>query len=912
MLVGARPLGVLCSCIEGEFMGRLAIFSLFLLIGCPQAPVETPATDGGMDLPDSGPPAVDAGFQAPNPCGCAEVQTCAVEFLDCLEPEICEEDSDCIGERICVQGSCYDCWGGERAACTGNQRCSREGECHEPAVCREDEDCFEGLRCVEGICEGPDPCDYDALEPNNLAEFARRVAGVRKDLWVCNQPDWYKVRVRAKAVTVKLRVTWQQEMDPPVPDMPPALDVRFFDANGRPIPAEVMTREDGVLSTTIFGAPEGDDLSMQIRGVFGSVRYDLAVEQRNDFCPTVDIEPNQSTELATIIPYGESVEGSLCALPGEAEDRDVYAVSLLAGQRVGFVVENRGGAMVEVAMVNAEGRVLGAPVRVDGRQGRGLLPVLTEAQLGASGIAWVRLRGVDAVYSITFALFQVPVGCEDDADEPDDQPAFSVALNGVREGILCPGSPDYSEINLQPQDGLKVEVVSVEGAAAGWRLAGPNGQNWQFQASPDGFRLNLENAPMAGAYQIIGLPSGDSSRYRLRAEAVPGGLCLPDTRDPADDEIEGANRLAENSSTAFQNACADDDWFLIPSSLGRQGRLRIRRFSNQDRNIFMDLFAPGDSNPIASGVSRGSYGDLEFVGAVDGDHHLRIRGAADQTLRYQLQLLGPPPINDLCANPQAIRDLVPGEEQVFTGTTAGAHDNTQSRCGGVQAGDVQYLVRVPEGGGVIRFGLEPSPGVNLMLSLTTHCGGDELYCDNDGGVGLNDLLEADLDAGIYALSVDTRSSFAVGGDFTLRVSMTGPETRAPFVHGADGCTGTLPDIPLPQNQLGESILRSTFEGLGDASSGSCGFNLAGADGFFRLSLQEARRVQLEVPSSGRMAIYVRLADCRLPVDMACQMTWSGNASLNAGVLPAGDYTVVVDSLEDRGDPFRLFTTLSEP
>ena len=61
-----------------------------------------------------------------------------------------------------------------------------------------------------------------------------------------------------------------------------------------------------------------------------------------------------------------------------------------------------------------------------------------------------------------------------------------------------------------------------------------------------------------------------------------------------------------------------------------------------------------------------------------------------------------------------------------------------------------------------------------------------------------------------------------------------------------------------------------------------------------------------------MAIYLRLADCRLPVDMACQMTWSGNAVLNAGVLPAGDYTVVVDSLEDRGDPFRLFTTLSEP
>ena len=893
-------------------MRLLAAFSLLLVVACPQAPVEPPAEDAG-ELPfDGGSPVVDAGPEAPNPCGCPETQSCAVEFLDCEEPEVCEDDGDCIGERICVQGSCYDCWGGERAACTGNQRCSREGECHEPAVCRADEDCFEGLRCVEGLCEGPDPCDHDGLEPNNLPEFARRVAGVRKGLWACHQPDWYKIRVRAKAVTVKMRLTWEQEMDPPVPDMPPAVDMRFYSADGRPMAAEVNEREDGILHATVFGAPEGEDLMLLVTGPMGPVRYDLAIEQRNDFCPTVDTEPNQSIELATMIPYGQPVEGSLCALPGEAEDRDVYAVSLLPGQRVGFVVENRGGSVVEVAMVNAAGRVLGAPVAVATRQGRGLLPVLTAEQIGASGVAWVRLRGVGAVYSITFALFQIPANCEDDGDEPDDQPAFSVALDGVREGVLCPGSPDYSEINLQARDGVKAEVVSVDGSAAGWRLTGPNGQNWPFQASPDGFVLNLEHAPMAGAYQIVGLPGAEVSAYRLRAEAVPGGLCLPDGRDPGDDTVDGANRLAENSSTAFQNACADDDWFLIPSELGRQGRLRIRRFSNQERNIFMDLFVPDDPNPVASGVSRGSYGDLEFVGAADGDHHLRIRGAADQTLRYQLQLLGPPPANDLCANPQAIRNLVPGEEQVFTGTTAGAHDNTQSRCGGVQAGDVQYLVRVPEGGGVLRFALEPSPGANLMLSLATHCGGEELYCDNDGGAGINDLLEADLDGGIYALSVDTRSSFAVGGDFTLRVNMTGPETRAPFVHGADGCTGTLPVIPMPENELGLSIIRSSFEGLGDASSGSCGFNLAGADGFFRLSLQQARRVRLEVPSSGRMAIYVRLADCRLPVDMACQMTWSGGAILNVGVLPAGDYTVVVDSLEDRGDPFRLFTTLSEP
>ena len=219
-------------------MRLLAALSLLLIAACPGPPVEPPASDAGGEILDSGPAEIDAGPEEPNPCGCVESQSCSIEFLDCEEPEVCEEDGDCVGERICVQGNCYDCWGGERAACTGNQRCSREGECHEPAVCRADEDCFEGLRCVEGVCEGPDPCDHDALEPNNVPEFARRIAGVRKGLWACHQPDWYKIRVRATAVTVKIRTTWQQELDPPVPDLPPAIDLLFFAADGRPIRAE--------------------------------------------------------------------------------------------------------------------------------------------------------------------------------------------------------------------------------------------------------------------------------------------------------------------------------------------------------------------------------------------------------------------------------------------------------------------------------------------------------------------------------------------------------------------------------------------------------------------------------------------------------------------------------------------------
>ena len=97
--------------------------------------------------------------------------------------------------------------------------------------------------------------------------------------------------------------------------------------------------------------------------------------------------------------------------------------------------------MVEVAMVNAGRSRHSAPRFVDGRQGR----APSSVNGGSTGCLGNRLgtlsRGVDAVYSITFALFQVPVGCEDDADEPDDQP-LSVSLSmGSEKEFFVPARP---------------------------------------------------------------------------------------------------------------------------------------------------------------------------------------------------------------------------------------------------------------------------------------------------------------------------------------------------------------------------------------------------------------------------------------------------------------------------------------
>jgi hypothetical protein len=225
-------------------------------------------------------------------------------------------------------------------------------------------------------------------------------------------------------------------------------------------------------------------------------------------------------------------------------------------------------------------------------------------------------------------------------------------------------------------------------------------------------------------------------------------------------------------------------------------------------------------------------------------------------------------------------------------------------------------VRIPAGGAVTTLELE-SLYVNgrrsdHLLSLSRFCGSEEIYCDNNGVSYGHELLVADLDPGIYALSIDGTSSFADGGAYRLTVSISAPEERAPFVQAADGCGADLPAIPLPDDERGTSILRSTAEGMSDSTRGSCSFSVESADAFFSLTLTRPTRVSLSVPHAGRSTLFVRTAACHLPVDLACNQAWRGDNDLSVGVLPAGTYTVVVDRMDEGGRPFRLLTTLADP
>jgi hypothetical protein len=867
--------------------------------GTDAGPVDAGVADAGVS--DTGRNTIGQ-----NPCGCTGLQSCEPEFLDCIEPEDCEEDEDCRGSRICVRGGCYDCWGDELAACVGGQLCSDDGACQSRARCRDEFDCIDGLACsAEGRCSAPEPCDADTLEPNDRPEEARRVAGVRKGLWSCMIGDWYKVRLRKRAVKVLLRGA----NGPLEPANLPIISI--FDGAARRALA-VGGFEAGQMVAALLGEPIGDDILVHIVSP-EPLRYDLAIKHSDDFCPVIDAEPNNAPDLALDTILGSEFVGSLCPVGDDEEDFDVYRLPLRDQQRVGFMIEQGGAERIHLGLLDAAGTVIGDEIAVSGRQGRGLMAVIPD---GVREV-FVRLRGAGSAYRLRLGLFDQPPGCSDDEREPDDSEDFAQPIGSEAiAGVLCPGTLDHMTFNAQAEDGLHLRVVEAGANAAQWRLRTPTGQLLALSRSGDVLVLDRERMGRSGRYILIASGGSERSTYEVQVTLVAGGACTGDNRDPGDDRRDQATPLRRHQASGIFNACDDPDWFTIELPAG-PGRVRLRRFGRVEAPVTVELFAPGAELPVAAATILANEGFLDFEVDAAATYDLRILGNAHQTGRYQLLVLGPPPTNNTCASPIAIR-LDRDGGQLFQGTTRAAHDNAESSCGGGRAADVFYFVQVPDGGGVVTFELESladdeGPRADHILSLARLCGeASEIACTDDNIAPYQDRLVLDLDAGIYTLIVDTASSFAAGSSFRLTASIGAVADRWPFVAAADGCGAGIPSIPLPPGERGTVTIRSTTEGLSDSARGSCGFSTESRDAFFAFDLSAPARVHVNVPYAGRSILYIRPAACNLPVDLACRMSWRGDQSLAVGTLPTGRYVIIYDRMNAADGPFSLILTLSDP
>jgi hypothetical protein len=85
------------------------------------------------------------------------------ELCEPVIPPGCDDDVDCPGDEICVEGECVPPECDDDLDCPSGQICV-EGRCQpEPPECTEDEDCEEGMICLNGECVPEEPeCETDA------------------------------------------------------------------------------------------------------------------------------------------------------------------------------------------------------------------------------------------------------------------------------------------------------------------------------------------------------------------------------------------------------------------------------------------------------------------------------------------------------------------------------------------------------------------------------------------------------------------------------------------------------------------------------------------------------------------------------------------------------------------------------
>jgi hypothetical protein len=148
-------------------MARLLLVGLTLTIsGCDDTSSETVVPDaqaggaggqggdggsgGDIDMADVGGMGGDAFVEN---CTCGP----DCDDAECIEPDVCEADTACRGNRICEAGACAEgCADDDACAATPEAPVCVEGRC---GNCREDADCFGAATCGDSqICEAPASC----------------------------------------------------------------------------------------------------------------------------------------------------------------------------------------------------------------------------------------------------------------------------------------------------------------------------------------------------------------------------------------------------------------------------------------------------------------------------------------------------------------------------------------------------------------------------------------------------------------------------------------------------------------------------------------------------------------------------------------------------------------------------------
>jgi len=864
----------------------------------------------------------------------------------CVEPRLCFEDLDCLGDRVCIDGECQrpaercfgdeDCPGdwvcgdggqceppagctGDRQCapllcdeesgrceqcighddCPGNQLCVQDEEldrrvCEEPPFCADDDDCLGVRVCNDGRCAAPPDCDDDEHEGNtSFRDAVTLEPGTHAGLVRCDlTEDWFAVSV-AEGAGLVASIAFEAGVD---------LSLAIFSPDDPFVPLQLSDSARATEQVSLGAAPDDGDYLVRVAGRPGQQGpYELELRLVEGFCPGDRLEQgggNDRAATATRLNEQDALfEGlNICPLDQDwfalTVERPSELLAMLVGDPEAFTLalhEADGEAPLASGRPNEDGLELFAEIpageyllQVSAAVGQLGLPYDLQVEVEGSG-DFLQQR-CDAAEAIALGA---PVDGSTAGVTADFLPSCAGPGHVAPEALHRIELPEATSLRVTVLDPTFDAMVSLRSSCteAGTELA--------CSHSP---RILYFPELEAGSYTLFvdGFVSG-SGGYQVLAEPgahglLPGDVCAEpvEVALPLGEEITLQGDTTHASRTLGPQRCGD----LVTPDLARD---LIYTFDVASEAVLTArLTTDGWAGLVAL------YGETCGEGEQQCSAAGRVEGLPLQPGRYHLVVDG----GDRFASGafQLLLRLDPPPEPPANDTCAGAIDITPETNPGVSQAEGDLTLASSSYRSDCGLGEQIGLGVDAVyrlqvdrpsgLRVTSEAEFRHLLrltrgpCGEAAKLACSDrgeLTVTSLAPGEYFLFVDTYTADE-RGPFSLAVELTEPPTAC--------------DEPVPL-VAGDVVERGTL-GAPAVDAGSCGG--AGPEAAHRFVLDAAAAVRFTVSAEFEPVVYVRQACADPGGELACR---AGQGALALPRLEPGEYFVFVDAVGEEGGAYLL-------
>ena len=363
-----------------------------------------------------------------------------------------------------------------------------------------------------------------------------------------------------------------------------------------------------------------------------------------------EIEPNDSDEVATVLPLGATVHGKI----DPDTDVDRYRIDVAAAGALSVMLEAHDGLDAVLEIADASGVVIARSDRTGARTREGV-PNLGVTPGRYTAIVAAKkppppapprrrttkrpqpepAKPVGGPYEITAAIVPVAAGFEHEPD--DDRGAANELIAGdTGSGFIgWAGDADVWKTSIEAlsaKNALDIELSAVEGLALSLEISDGIGQSITTRKGPRGGPLVVRGfvptlAPGAPPYHYLTVRadrSNPETAYQLRVTAK---LVAPDAEIEPNDTPETATLVPlDRKSLRAQWTTGDVDCFAMPPA-DTQRMFDVALDTPRDVDLALDLLIDGKLIEKVDHPGKGAAEKLVMTIPPRAHAVIRVRGA---------------------------------------------------------------------------------------------------------------------------------------------------------------------------------------------------------------------------------------------------------------------------------------------